>query len=77
VCVIRFADENVGRIAPTNLIKYKDKPFLPATVKDLPEDKVQVKWQQSTYGSFSSDGYFPAEVLAIAGEFASILNYLS
>jgi hypothetical protein len=65
-----FDDENVGRIAPTQYVKLdKNKKFQPKSAKDLPEDTAFVKWQKSfNSGSFSSDGYFPAQVLAIAGK---------
>lgn len=68
-CVIKFIDEFLGRITPTVNIRTLDKKkFLPSSAKDLPDGHVKVKWQKSTSGSFSSDGYFEAEVLAIAGK---------
>lgn len=67
--VIKFVDESVGRIALTESIRHGNmKKFSPVTCKDLPEENVKVKWQKSmSDGSFHSDGYFAAEVLAIAG----------
>lgn len=68
--VFKFEDESVGRVATTKLVKLKNgKSFSPASAKDLPEELASVKWQQSMHeGSFLSDGYYPAEILAIAGK---------
>lgn len=73
-CVIKFSDESLGRIAPTELIRCADKKkFTPASARDLPEGLVDVKWQKSLHdGSFHNDGYFKAEVFAIAGKFNTI-----
>lgn len=69
--VIRFKDETLGRITTTESVKLSksNKKFTPKSAKDLPEVDVKVKWQKSAAsGSFSSDGYFDAEVLALAGK---------
>lgn len=68
--VIRFLDEILGRIAPTELVKLLNrKKFVPTSAKDLPEGNVNVKWQKSfNTSSFSEDGYFEAEIFALAGK---------
>lgn len=64
-------DENLGRIAPIGMCKTRDgKKFCPKSARDIPEEKIQVKWQKSVAnGSFLEDGFFDAEVFALAGEF--------
>lgn len=69
ICVIKFLDESLHRFAPLDLIRLKNKQkFAPASARDLPEENVLVKWQKSMVdGSFQDDGYYEAEILAIAG----------
>lgn len=71
VSVIRFADEKLGRIAPTESIRHPNKKkFAPVSAMDLPDGLMDVKWQKSlANGDFYSDGYYPAEILAIAGKY--------
>jgi len=70
-CVIMFEDESLGRVSPIEYVKLdNNRKFKPKSAKDLPDDKAFVKWQKSfDSGSFLSDGYFPAQILAIAGKF--------
>lgn len=69
-CLVRFKEDGLVRIAPLQLVRLEDKsPFAPKSASDL-KDSVEVKWQRSlSQGSFSHDGYYSAEVLAIGGEY--------
>ncbi|XP_034246120.1 serine-rich adhesin for platelets-like [Thrips palmi] len=67
--VIKFKDETNGRITSTDSVKLPEtnQRYLPKSSKDLPEGDVKVKWQKSFGSGSFSDGYFEAELLALAG----------
>lgn len=69
--LVRFCDDKVVKIAHFTLIRHKNKmPFKPKIAEDFPSGPaVQVKWEKSlTQGSFSCDGFYDAEVLAISSK---------
>ncbi|XP_052132720.1 myb-like protein V, partial [Frankliniella occidentalis] len=67
--VVRFKDTKVAKIAHLSIVRNVDKsPFDPKSCKDfIIGDDVQVKWQQSlTEGSLQDDGFYDAQIFAIA-----------
>lgn len=54
------------------------KKFCPKSAKDIPEENIKVKWQKSAAnGSFLEDGFFEAEIFALAGELQLIFSHLN
>lgn len=75
-CLVRFTDNKVHKIAHIDLVRHLDKrKFSPASVRDIPDQNVEVKWQQSVCGSdLILDGYYEAEMLALGGEYFPIIR---
>lgn len=66
--VVKFTD-GVQKVAAVSLIRHIEskKPFRPVASRDTKGD-FEVKWQAS---DIHADGFWPAEVLLIAGKFTT------
>lgn len=75
--LVRFTEDKVVKVAPISLVRKGDKsPFLPQSCEDFEQGQhVQVKWQRSLCrGDFNSDGYYDAQLFAIACEYNQSCN---
>lgn len=74
-CCFTFYDETKARIAPISIMRKKDKKsskYAPVAADDLPAEGVEVQWvdrPESSSGSFSRGGYYPAQPHFNAGEY--------